>query len=214
VLLCLGTAARASEDPPLPRSLADAVRFEPEPAPARPPANPLFTLDAYLGMLFMDLDFEATGMDLVNREVTGIGTGLLGVEALFEVVPDWRIGLAAEVGIWGDLQILSVGPVLTWNFAGSHRNRVTGVTEDEHYFKLALFYEKLEVTKTDFGDFDASFGVRVGYEMRLVLSEGWEVILGVALQYAQWDYSESVFSGDDKIGGLGGLISIGIGWLP
>lgn len=218
LLLCLGAVARAAEDPPLPRSLADvvppgaAVLTEPEPVMAR--AKSIFSLDAYLGMLFMDLDFQATGTDFVRREVKGIGTALVGVEGQVEILPDWRLGLVAEVGIWSDIRILSIGPEVAWQFAGSHRNAVTGLSDNEHFLKLALFYEKLTVSKNNFGDFDSSFGVRLGYEMRLTLNDSWAVTLGAFLQYSQWNYSPAILSGDDKIGGFGGLISVGIAWLP
>ncbi|HUR38767.1 MAG TPA: hypothetical protein VM222_04715, partial [Planctomycetota bacterium] len=113
-----------------------------------------------------------------------------------------------------DLRILAVGPVVTWRFYGSHRNAVSGQSDTDHYVKLGLFYEKLEINKSGFGDFDTSFGVRLGYELRLGLADHWHILLGASLQYSQWDYSETTLGGDDKIGGFGGLISVGISWLP
>lgn len=232
VLLCLGAAAYAGEDRPLPRSLADSFEAPPtaaleglrpedpgaeaalEPAPAFAPIKHFMSIDAYVGMAFMNMDFKALGTDLINREVSGIGTGVLGVEALLDLSYDWRIGLAAEVAMWGDIRIFSVGPVATWCFSGSHANSVTGISDTEHYLKLAVFYEKLSVSKNNFGDFDASFGVRLGYELRLSLGERWAVTVGAALQYAKWDYAETVVSGDHSIGGFGGLITIGAAYLP
>src|SRR5207248_1742603 len=79
LLLCLGAAARAAEDPPLPRSLADVIPALPEPEPVMARARSILSVDAYLGMLFMNLDFQATGTDFVKREVKGIGTAVLGV---------------------------------------------------------------------------------------------------------------------------------------
>jgi hypothetical protein len=86
--------------------------------------------------------------------------------------------------------------------------------DTEHYLKVALFYETLSITTSNFGSFDATFGARLGYELRLSLGGRWAVTVGAAVQYSQWTYSPSVLSGDDKIGGFGGLISVGAAWLP
>jgi hypothetical protein len=216
----LSTVARADEtEISLPTSLSaspfefsEAARLSAE--PLRPPAKSWISLDAYLGVLFMDFDFDTLGTDFVRRQVSGIGTAALGVEGLVEVLPDWRVGLAAEVDMWSDLRILAVGPVVTWRFSGSHRSAVSGQTDTEHFLKLGVYYEKLEISKTGFGDFDPTVGVRLGYELRLGLSDRWNILLGASLQYSQWNYSETTLGGDDKIGGFGGLISVGISWLP
>lgn len=216
LVAALSTTARADEDfHVLPRSLSESLAADPAPAePFKAQVKSWGTFDAYLGVLLMDLDFEALGTDFVQREVSGIGTAALGIQGLVDVLPEWRVGVMAELGYWSDVQILAAGPVVTWCFSGSHRNKVTGLSDTEHYLKLALLYEKLEVKKTDFGDFDATFGVRVGYELRLSLGDRWQVLIGATLQYAQWDYDGSVRSGDDTIGGFGGMLSIGVGWLP
>jgi hypothetical protein len=182
--------------------------------PLRPPAQSGISLHAYLGVLLMDFDFDALGTDFVRRQVSGIGTAALGVEGLVDVLPDWSVGLAAEVDVWSDLRIIAVGPVVSWRFSGSRGSAVSGQSDIEHFIKLGLYYEKLEITKSNFGSFDATVGVRLGYELRLGLSDRWSILLGASLQYSQWNYSEATLSGDDKIGGFGGLISVGISWLP
>jgi len=92
---------------------------------------------------------------------------------------------------------------------------VSGQVDNEHFLKLALFYEKLTVTKSNFGSFDSTFGVRLGYEMRLSVGDRWAIMIGAAFQYSQWNYySPSILSGDDKIGGFGGLITVGVAYLP
>jgi len=200
----LSSVARADEEAvTLPTSLsASPLEF------SEPAAQSWLSIDVSAGVLLMDFHFDALGTDFVRRKVSGIGTAALGVEGLVDVHPDWRVGLAAEADVWSDLRILAVGPVVTWRFSGS------GQSGTEHFFKLGLFYETLEITKSGFGNFDPTFGVRLGYELRLGLSDRWSLLLGASLQYSQWNYSESILSGDDKIGGFGGLISIGIGWLP
>lgn len=216
----LSSVARADEeDFDLPTSLSASPREFLEAAgpslePLRLPAKSWLSVDAYVGVLLMDFDFDALGADFVRRKVSGIGTVALGVEAMADVLPDWRVGLAAEVDFWSDLRIFAVGPVVTWRFYGSQRSAVSGPSNSDHYLKLGLFYEKLEITKSGFGDFDASFGVRLGYELRLGLADNWNIRLGASLQYAQWDYSETTLGGDDKIGGFGGLITAAISWVP
>ncbi|HZE97387.1 MAG TPA: hypothetical protein VE981_10205 [Planctomycetota bacterium] len=219
ILLALPAVVRAEEDV-LPRSLADpspdlSLATEPVPEPAMKEVIKSWgSLDAYLGVLFMDFKFDALGTDFVRREVNGTGTAVIGLEGLIDLDPDWRVGVAVEAGLWSDIRIIAGGPMVAWRFAGSHKNAVNGLSDNEHYLKLGLFYEKLTVSKSNFGSFDATFGVRLGYEMRLSLGERWSVTIGGALQYSQWDYSPSVLSGDDKIGGFGGLISLGFAWLP
>jgi len=180
----------------------------------RPPAQSWISLDAYLGVLLMDFDFDALGTDFVRRKVSGIGTAALGVEGLVDVHPNWRVGLAAEADVWSDLRIIAVGPVVSWRFSGGERNAEAGQSGTEHFLKLGLSYEKLEITKSGFGNFDPTLGVRLGYELRVGLSDRWSLLLGASLQYSQWNYSENTLGGDDKIGGFGGLISVGIRWLP
>jgi len=229
LLVCLGAAAQAAEDPPLPPSLAYALpagppapeRFGPgapdallEPGSTKAPAPPFMTLDAYLGMLFMNFDFEATGADAVNRKVKGIGTGVLGVEALVDVLPDCRLGFVGETALWSDLRVFSGGPEISWEFSGSPRGAPGGRLDPEHYVKLALSYEKLTVSKNMFGSFDPTFGVRLGYELRLPLGDQWSLTVDAAVQYSRWTYSPSILGGDDRIGGVGGLISVGVAWLP
>jgi hypothetical protein len=229
VLVCLGSAALAAEDGSLPRSLAEEYpgtqpaateTFWPEvavasPEPAAAAAEKSFmTLDAYLGWLLMDMSFDALGTDLIKRKVSGTGAAVIGVEALFEVVRDWNLGLAAELDYWGDTRIIAVGPVASWRFSGSHVNNVTRYSDTEHYVRLGLYYEKLTIAKSNFGSFDSTFGVRLGYELHMALGDGWFVTLGAQFQYSQWQYSPTVLSGDDKIGGFGGLISIGAAYLP
>jgi hypothetical protein len=162
----------------------------------------------------MDMSFDALGTDLIKRKVSGMGTAVIGVEALFEVVQDWNLGLAAELDYWGDTRIIAVGPVASWRFSGSHVNNVTRYSDTEHYVRLGLYYEKLTIAKSNFGSFDSTFGVRLGYELHMALGDGWFVTLGAQFQYSQWQYSPTVLSGDDKIGGFGGLISIGAAYLP
>ncbi len=210
IFACLGAAAQAEEDRPLPRSLGESFGS----APALEPGRSFLTLDASVGVLFMDMDFKAVGTDFVNRQVSGTGTAVLGLEALLDLAPDWRLGLAAELGLWGDLRIVAVGPAATWCFSNPHRNAPPVLGDTEHYLKLGLFYEKLSIAKSDFGSFDATLGARLGYELRVSLGDRWSLTLGAAFQYSQWDYSPSILSGDDKIGGFGGLISVGVAWLP
>jgi hypothetical protein len=206
MLACIGAAAHAEEDRPLPRSLAESPPLEPSPS--------FMTLDASLGVLFMDMDFKALGTDFVNRQVSGTGTAVLGLEALVDLAPDWRLGLTTEAALWGDIRILAVGPVASWCFSGSPPNATSELGDAQHFLKLGLFYEKLDVTKSNFGSFDASFGARLGYELRLSLGNRWSMSIGAALQYSQWNYSPTILSGDDKIGGFGGLITVGAAWLP
>lgn len=218
VLVCIGGAAMAAEDDPLPRSLADAYpsteSIVPNPEPVKAPGQSFMSVDAYLGALFMNMDFKATGTDSIPRKVSGLGTAIFGVEGLVDVAPNWRAGLAVEMGFWGDVQILGIGAVGSWRFAHSYGDNAPAFLDAEHYVRLGIFYEKLDITKSDFGNFDATVAVRVGYELRLSLGGRWFMLVGAHLQYSQWSYSPSVSSGDDKIGGFGGLITIGAAWLP
>jgi len=221
--LCLAGVARAGDEEALPRSLADAFpamipREDPERdvtfEPVRVPQQPWLSLGAHTGFLFLDTKFDALGTDFIRRKVNGTGTALLGVEGLVQVHRDWRVGLLAEAGLWSDLRILSVGPAVTWRFSASHAGYEAGQSDLEHYARLAILYEKLSVTKQNFGDFDGTFGVRAGYELRIAVGQNWFVTIGAELQYSKWDYSPAVRSGDTSIGGFGGLISVGVAFLP
>ena len=102
----------------------------------------------------------------------------------------------------------------SWCFSGSPPTASSELGDAQHFLKLGLFYEKLSVSKSDFGSFNASFGARLGYELRLALGDRWAVTVGAAVQISRWNYSPSILSGDDTIGGFGGLISVGAAWLP
>ncbi|MBV8880402.1 MAG: hypothetical protein JO332_10590, partial [Planctomycetaceae bacterium] len=126
----LSSIARADEEElPLPRSLAEVSVAAPEappfllPEPLRAPVKSWGSLDAYLGVLLMDFNFDAMGTDFVRREVSGIGTGVFGLEALIDLNADWRVGVAAEIDLWSDLRIYAFGPVVSWCFSGSHKNK-------------------------------------------------------------------------------------------
>jgi hypothetical protein len=226
-LVSLPAAASAADDLSLPRTLADSLPapvfreaereeeplFRALPAP-RAASDSWISLDAYLGFLFMDMKFNAVGTDFVQREVKGTGTAVLGVEALVNPFPDWRVGVDAEVGYWSNVRILAAGPAVTWRFASSRIGYESGRSETEHYLKLVVLYEKLTVTKQNFGSFDSTFGVRAGYEARLSIGKSWAVTLGADVLYSKWKYSPAVQSGDTSIGGFGGIITVGFAYLP
>jgi hypothetical protein len=232
ILCLLGAAgtARAADDEPLPRTLADfgaaevrvdpaeaekdVFAWEPAPEPARGNSHSRFDVDAYLGFLFLDMRFDAVGTDAVARQSRGIGAGVLGVEGFFALHPDWSVGLLAEGALWSDLRIISAGPEVRWRFSASHQSRETGRSDVEHCLKLAVLYEKLSITKQDFGSFNATFGVRAGYEARIAVGDSWAVTLGLEAQYSKWNYSPAVASGDTSIGGFGGLVYVGVAWIP
>lgn len=216
LVFCIGASAAAADDGfDLPRSLADEETLVvPLPEPAAAPSRSWLSLDARLGLLFMNLDFDAVRTDFVRREVDGMGTVVFGVEALFHLHPDWRVGLMAEVGLWSDVRIVGGGPVALWRFAANRENPDTRRSDVEHFARVSLLFQDLSVQKSNFGDFDATFGIRFGYEARIAVGRSWSVLLGIELQYSKWEYSSETLSGDDTAGGFGGLVTIGIAFLP
>lgn len=225
-LLSLAGAAQAADDTPLPRALAEleiapsaagtgSAEVEPlfpapEPAATHYPGKSWLDLDAYLGFLFMDMKFDATGTDMIRRTAKGDGAVLIGAEGMVTFLEDFGAGLCVEADFWSNMRILAAGPEVRWRFSASHPVRDTGRAEMEHFVKLGLLYEKLTVTKQDFGSFNASFGVRAGYTARISVAQSWAVDVGLDLQYAKWKYSPAVTAGNTSIGGFGGLLFVGL----
>jgi len=219
----------AAADRPLPRSMSEEVTgegvrgLEPVPPDAPPAPEPWraaaskeswITLDAYLGMLFMDMKFDAIGTDFVRRTVKGIGTGIVGIEAMIHLLPDWRVGLMAEGDLWADIEILGGGVVGSWRFAKSQTKDASGHPEQEYFIRVAGFYENLKITKSNFGSFNSTIGVRAGFEFRNSISDRWAITVGADLQYSVWNYAPTVQSGDTKIGGFGGAVLVGLAFNP
>jgi hypothetical protein len=223
LLLVLASPVLACQDARLPRSLMDAspaagsLPSEEAVRPAEPFAGPPgshgpFLVDAYLGALFQDMKFTATGTDFIERQVKGTGALAVGVEGFYAIVPDWRVGLLFEGDFWGNLEVLGGGVEGAWRFSSTRSVVAQGAPEMEHFLKLGLLYEDLKITKSNFGSFKSSFGIRAGYEFRYAMGGYWSLAIGAALQYAQWKYSPAVLSGDTKIGGIGGLLEAGISY--
>lgn len=195
---------------------ATAVADEPasfEPTAAKP-LQSWGTFGAYIGLEFIDTDFEATGTDTFVREVSGSGTFTLGFEGLIDLHQNWRIGAALEIGIWEDVRLLGLGPELAFRFAASHENSMTGRADLEHWLKIGALYRRLEVDKSGFGDFDATLGFRLGYDLRVAVAERWAVQIGAELRHSVWDYAEDITAGDDELGGASFFLSVGLAWLP
>ncbi|HYE99615.1 MAG TPA: hypothetical protein VEJ18_11925, partial [Planctomycetota bacterium] len=192
------------------RDLPAVLSAEP---PAQKPPEASASLSVYLGVEFLDLEFDALGADLRDRNLEGIGLPTLGVEGLLYLGEDFRLGAALEAAYWGDTTLLSAGPVIAWRFAVGREVKFQP-PEMEHFFKLGLMYRQLEVSKSDFGDFEPAFGLRGGYELRLNVGEWLMVALAADVRYSVFEYDEDVLSGDDEAGGLGVLISVGLAWMP
>ncbi|HLY74106.1 MAG TPA: hypothetical protein VKU80_08315, partial [Planctomycetota bacterium] len=228
-LLLTGALAYADTDPPLPRSLletpaedfrslspggqpADSAELLAQDAPA--PVNGPFSFDAYAGALFVDTKFSAVGTDHVVHQIQGTGQALFGVEGLYSLNDDWRIGIGAQGSFWQEVQILSVGPVVTWRFAHAKDTTTSGRFKWDHVLRAQIAYETFTDTKSGFGSFNGTVGASVGYEFRLNLTHHYSLTLGADLQYAQWTYSPRVLSGDTSVGGLGGFFYVGVAVLP
>lgn len=192
------------------RDLPAALSAE---SPAQKPPEASASLSVYLGVEFLDLEFDALGADLRDRNLEGIGLPTLGVEGLLYLGEDLRLGAALEAAYWGDTRVLSAGPVLAWRFAVGGEVKFQP-PEMEHSFKLGMMYRQLEVSKSGFGDFDPAFGLRGGYELRLNVGEWLMLVLAADVRYSVFGYDGDVLSGDDETGGLGVLISVGLAWLP
>lgn len=163
------------------------------------------------GMLFMDLEFEALGADLIRREADGTALAVFGVDVLYPLLRDLRAGIEVEAGVGGDARLIGAGPVAEWRFA-SHTPGSDGRDVVEHFVRGGVSWLRLEIDKGDFGDFEPTVGVRAGYELRVRLGESWTLWAGAEYRYAAWHYDGDVLEGDDRIGGHGVLLSAGIGF--
>jgi hypothetical protein len=173
--------------------------------------EPWFSGGVFAGMLFMNMDFEAQGADLVQREASGSGLMVFGLNAFFIPHPDLFVGLEVETAVGGDVTMFGAGPVVEWRFA--HDNPAGGGRSDmEHFARAGVLYEQLEVDKSDFGDFDPAIGFRIGYEFRAWLGGSWTLKIGAEYRYAVWNYNGDVVDGDEEIGGHGFFLSIGVGF--
>jgi hypothetical protein len=227
LVFCFGAAARADEESPLPRSIDEWSEVSPlgeaealtilalaEPAPTLAAGSSWISFDAYLGMIFMNMAFNTTGADSVNRVVKGIGTGAFGLEALVTLAPAWRVGLAAEIDYWSDLRVLAGGVVGTWRFMSSPTMSPAGRPDLEHLAKAGVYYESLTISVANFGSFSGTVGARLGYELRIAIATNWSFTAGAEVVYSKWKYSPAVLTGDTSIGGIGGLITVGIALIP
>lgn len=205
MLLVMAVPALAHEaEAPLPSTLSAEPQMPPEASAS---------LSAYLGVEILDLEFDALGTDLRDRNLEGMGMPTLGVEGLINLGEDFRLGLALEAGYWGDTTILSAGPLVAWRFAVGREVKFQP-PEMEHYLKLGLMYRQLEVSKSGFGDFEPAFALRGGYELRLNVGEWLMVALAADVRYSVFEFDDDVLQGDDEVGGVGVLISVGLAWLP
>jgi hypothetical protein len=226
----LSSAARAADETLLPWSLSEpwapadrgietadpgelpglSLRSLRETAADSPP---WISISGSVGALLMDTSFDAVGTDLAERQVRGIGTGLVDLEVMVPVHLGWRVGVAGEVDFWKDLQILGGGPVVSYRLA-----TVSSGDEDrpdvEHLLKAGILYQSLAVTKSGFGRFDSTVTVRAGYELRIAITPEWYLVGDAELRYGAWTYKGSVMSGDTRLGGVAGVLSIGIAWVP
>lgn len=225
LVFCISAVARADEEAPLPLSVSEwstfpssrefeELSFTAPPTLQGKSRDSWFSVDAYLAMIFLPMNFQVTGTDLTNRVIKGIGTGAFGIEAMATLHPDWRVGLAVEGDFWSDMRILVGGVVGTWRFAYSRSNSPAGRPEIEHYAKIGGYYENLVVTKSNFGKFDWGFGARAGYEIRFSLSKNWSLLADAEVVYAKWRYAPAILAGNPSVGGIGGLISVGIVFYP
>lgn len=231
-LLLAGALARADQEVPLPRSLLDIPSERGRgssdlEAPAEPLLSPAmlaqdnpappesrWSLDAYAGAIFVDTRFSALGTDRVERQIRGIGAPLVGIEALYNLNDNWRIGLGGQGSLWRDVRMLSGGPVFTWRFTHSKDVAASGRFRWEHFLRAQVAYESFADTKSGFGSFSGTVGAVLGYEFRLTLVRHYSLTIGADVQYAQWNYSPKVLSGDTSIGGLGGFFYVGIAFQP
>jgi hypothetical protein len=210
----LSSAASAADDELLPRSLSESwVPVDRGRERSGPGSPSWISMSATVGALLLDTSFDAVGTDLVERQVKGIGTGFLGLEGLIPVQRGWRVGVAGEADLWKDLRIFGGGPVVTYRMAASPSFYLER-PDVEHLLKVGLLYQALEVTKGGFGRFDPTVTARVGYELRIAITPEWYLVGDAELRYGAWKYRGSTVSGDDRLGGVAGVLSFGIAWVP
>jgi hypothetical protein len=201
-LLILGAAAAP----------AAGQDFEGPPAPAEERGGgPWFGAGVRAGLLFMDLDFEALGTDLVRRKAEGSGMAVLGLDALVSLHRNLYTGLEVEVGMGGDAVMFGAGPVAEWRFA-SHAPGADGRDVLEHAVRVGVSWRHLEIDQDDFGSFDPAVGAQAGYEFRVRLGRDWTLKAGAEYRYAAWEFDGDVLEGDDRIGGHGVFFWVGFGF--
>jgi hypothetical protein len=155
-----------------------------------------------VGGLVLDSEFETLESDLTARELDGLGLAAVDVEALFELGADWRLGVAGEAALGGDVRAFGAGPLVAWRIG------------DGHWLRAGALFTRIEVRESGFGDFEAALVPRAGYEYRFDLGSGFSARLGLDVRWSRFAYEEEVVAGDDTLGGAAALIYVGLGLSP
>lgn len=159
------------------------------------------------GWMSGEFDFEAFRLDGV-RDLDSRGMAILGVDAGVRLFEHYLIFATGEYGLAGDLSALMFGGGIGYTHVLSEDDGPWPPSDLTVY--LGGLWGRLEVDKSDFGEFDDAFGFRAGVSLAF---RPWEhVFMDFFLEYRllKFDYEEDVIGGDDSIGGSGVAFGLGI----
>lgn len=155
-----------------------------------------------------DFDFETVRADGVPRRAKGEWITSTGFDA-GAVFPDqWALILTYEFEAsheyFGHVAGASLG------YRGVAQGKVDPGVPEETLLYAGVLWGTLEVHDDSFGDFDESVGFRAGLSLTWRLHPTLVVTALGEYRLMEFDYREPILEGDDKTGGSGIMVGVGL----
>ncbi|MHC4607112.1 MAG: hypothetical protein ACYTAF_09290, partial [Planctomycetota bacterium] len=153
----------------------------------------------YFGLQVMPITFEFRSADGNWNTIDGFWRGVMGMHVLYRIWPDWQIGADMEYTFGGHTDLFGVGAALAWTFARAESWNRPGEEGTEHSLIASVLWQRLNIIRAGFDEFDESIGVKIGYIARVFISEIVSIDIGGGYRFAMFDYDGTVLSGDTGI---------------
>lgn len=201
--LCLALLLLTAGD--LPTSLSD-----PDPAPVGAPQGDHFLVRARGGVwMARDFQFEAVtpASTQLSSKADMLYTAALDVGG--SIFNDRFVVFASLEGSYSsNIHSETVSLCFAWrDWAGP--TAAAGVPNEVLLFAGPMF-GRFDITTSGFGDFDNGIGVRAGLTLTWKLTKVVGFSLDAEYRFIEYDYKDSVVSGDSKIGGSGFWLGAGL----
>jgi hypothetical protein len=171
--------------------------------PALPTAyNPVISIRPYLGLQALPIEFAILHYDGNWRTVDGLSRMLLGTQIMYQIGEDLHFGVDLEFTKGGHIEMFGVGACASYCFWETRKEtwRRTLAKRTEHHLTASLLWQRLNIVRAHFGEFDETFGGKVGYAIRMTFSGRASFDLAIGVRAAYFEYSDDLqIDGDEDI---------------
>jgi hypothetical protein len=188
---------------------AEAVFVEDD-VPALPPSEEVrspWRVGVLAGVLPVGVAFDSR-TSVGDREIKRTPMGAVRLQGAWDMGGHLYLQVGAEMAAGSDVLIYSGG----LDFGVRMNLGRLGDTPIELRTEVGIYYSKLEVSISDFGDFNPGALVRVGATLAVQVSEDFWAEFLMDARFAWHPYDGDVRFGDKFAGGLSSAVMLGLSW--